>query len=94
MKRSRGTQSKRSRNTRSKGLVPITHYLIQFKAGEKARISVNPSVQKGRVSTLKYNNRVVEIIGKRGRAFEVRLRAGRKGKHKTFFVTNIHLKKI
>ncbi|MEM0475426.1 MAG: hypothetical protein QW343_01400 [Candidatus Norongarragalinales archaeon] len=93
MKKSKGGQVKRSRRLRSLGRLSAAARLRSFPVGARVRIRVNPSVQRGKPNTLRFNNRVGVVVGKRGSCFEVRVRdgGGKKGKEKTLFVSNAHL---
>jgi ribosomal protein L21E len=92
LKKSHGGQVKRSRNTRSAGRLSAAARLRSFPVGARVRIRVNPSAQRGKPNTLRFNNRVGVIAAKRGSCFEVRIRDG--GTHKTLFLSNAHLETI
>lgn len=91
MKRSHGGYSKRSRLLKAKR-VSVAALLKEFKPGDRARIEVNPCFSKGRPSTLRFNNRVVKVAGRQGRAYRVLVRDG--GKEKQLIVSSTHLTKI
>ncbi len=50
-------------------------YLQDFQPGEKVVIKLNPTVHKG-APHKRYHGKVGEILGKRGRAYLVRIRLG------------------
>jgi large subunit ribosomal protein L21e len=50
-------------------------YLQDFQPGEKVVIKLNPSVHKG-VPHRRYHGKIGEILGKRGRAYVVRVKLG------------------
>jgi len=87
MKRSKGIYSKHSRALMARGRVSAAKLLKTFAAGSKARIRVNPQFRGA--PPLRFNNRTVEVVGKRGGSFEVSVRDG--GKGKTFYIRNVHL---
>jgi len=90
VKRSHGGVSKRSRNLRV-SKQSVSKLLAEFKAGAAVRLCFNPAFLKGRPNSLRFNNRVGIIAGKRGKAFEVEFSDG--GKKKTLVVANVHLQK-
>ncbi|MCL7393628.1 MAG: 50S ribosomal protein L21e [Thaumarchaeota archaeon] len=50
-------------------------YLQDFQPGEKVIVKLNPSVHKG-APHRRYHGRIGEILGKRGRAYVVRVKIG------------------
>jgi len=54
-------------------------YLQDFQPGEKVAIKVNPSTHKG-APHRRYHGKIGEILGKRGRAYVVKVRLGEKFK--------------
>lgn len=92
MKRSKGAQSKRSRNLRSKGRVAITQFLQEFAEGDRVRIDVNTNVLRGRPTTLRFNRKTGVVLGKQGKAYRIRIQDG--GKHKDVLIVNAHLVKV
>ena len=87
MKRSKGTSSKHSRALFSKGRVTVAKLLKTFAPGARARISVNPCFRGA--PPLRFNNHMVEVVEKRGNAFEVKIKDG--GKEKRLYIKNVHL---
>lgn len=65
-------------------------YLQDFQPGEKVAIKLNPSMHKG-APHKRYHGKIGEIMGKRGRAYVVKVRLG--GKFKIFTVLPDHLVK-
>jgi large subunit ribosomal protein L21e len=63
--------------------------LRSFSVGARVRIRVNPSVQRGKPNTLRFNNRTGVVAAKRGSCFEVKIKDG--GKEKTLLLANAHL---
>ena len=83
MKASRGTRTKtRSllrKKPRARGLSPITKAMQVFEEGEKVKIIIDPSVHKG-MPFSRLHGLTGTVIGKRGAAFEVRVKDGNKDK--------------
>jgi len=52
-------------------------YLQEFQPGDRVAIKINPSVHEG-APHRRYHGRVGEILGRRGRAYLVRVRMGDK----------------
>ncbi len=69
----------------------ITKFLQEFKVNEKVVIDIEPSSQKG-MPALRFQGRVAEVVGKRGRAYVLKLKDG--GKEKTLIVRPEHLKRV
>ena len=92
MKKSHGGISKRSRNMRSQGRLSAAARLRSYAVGTHVRIHVNPSIHKGMPNTLRFNNRIGVIAGKRGSCFEVALKDV--GKPKMLIVGNAHLTSV
>jgi len=75
--RSRGILKK---SVRERGAIPRLSYLmIDYKEGDKAIIKINPSIHNG-MPHRRYHGKVGTIVGKRGRAYEVKVRLGNKEK--------------
>ncbi len=91
MKRSKGAQSKRSRNLRSKGRVAITQFLQSFDDGQRVRIHIDTNDVRGRPTTLRFNRKIGVVQGKQGKAYRVQIKDGKK--LKSIIVTNAHLVK-
>ena len=69
----------------------VNDHFKEFEEGEKAKISINPSVTEGRVH-VRYHGRTVEVTGERGDAYEVEFND--QGKDKTLYIKPIHLEKV
>jgi large subunit ribosomal protein L21e len=68
------------KSIREKGSIPRLSYLmIDYKEGDKVIIKINPSVHNG-MPHRRYQGKVGEVIGKRGRAYEVKVTLGNKEK--------------
>ena len=70
----------------------MSKHLSKFAVGDRLRLVLNPRFKKGRPNTLRFNNRFVEVIGLRGKSYEVRLKDG--NKPKLLLVSNVHLEKV
>jgi len=92
MKRSHGAYSKHSRNFVSKGRLAITRQLVRFEVGDKVRFDANPSAQKGKLNTLRFNKRLGMVAATQGKAYKVRFMDG--NKEKFLVVSNMHLVKV
>ena len=88
VKRSHGFYSGHARNLRSKGRVAITKLLREFPVGTKLRIDLDPRTPRAGIP-LSFNRRVVTVIAKRGRGYEVELVDGNKPKRMTLAVTHL-----
>ncbi|MCE4612992.1 MAG: 50S ribosomal protein L21e [Desulfurococcales archaeon] len=80
------------KNVREKGAVPKLSILLrEYNMGERVAIKIDPSFHKA-MPHRRYHGLTGEIIGKRGRAYIVRVMLGRK--EKTLFVTPEHLRPV
>ncbi|MCK4429270.1 MAG: hypothetical protein KAU95_02750, partial [Candidatus Aenigmarchaeota archaeon] len=80
----------RSKLKRTRGNEGITKYLKSFKEGEKAVIKIDSSSQN--YPHPRHQGAVGEIKGKRGRAYIVNIKSGKK--EKQIITTPEHLKKL
>ena len=85
----------RSRNLlkkspRERGAIPsLSSLMYDYKPGEKVIIKINSAIHNG-MPHRRFHGRVAEVIGKRGRAYELKLRVG--NKEKIIIVRPEHLK--
>ena len=91
MKRSHGSNSKHSRDFKSKGRLSITRQLVRFDVGDRVRFDANPASLKGRLNTLRFNRRVGVVMAMQGKAYKVRFND--QNKEKILVVSNMHLVK-
>ncbi|KAA0001219.1 MAG: 50S ribosomal protein L21e [Thermoplasmata archaeon] len=95
VKRSRGTRSKSRqilrKKVRGKNVNRITRALQEFKEGEKVSIVLDPSVQKG-MPHPRFHGKTGDIEGKKGDAYTVKIRDGKKIKH--IIARPEHLRKV
>ncbi len=83
MKATKGTRTKTRtllrKKPRARGLSPITKAMQVFNEGEKVNIVIDPSVHKG-MPFSRFHGLTGTVIGRRGTAFEVRVKDGNKDK--------------
>lgn len=95
MKRSKGTrQGTRKilrKNPSDRGLIPINKALQEFDEGEKVKINIEPSVQKGQPHR-RFHGRTGKVKGKQGSAFIVKVKDG--GKEKKVITRSEHLERL
>ncbi len=84
-----GTRKKLSRD--SDNTLTVNDYMKEFEEGEKVLISINPSVQKGRVHS-RFHGRTAKVTGFRGDAVEIEVIDGKKSKQ--LFLKPVHLEKV
>ncbi len=85
------TRRKLKKGIRERGLIPITRLLKKFEIGDKVIIKIEPSVHKG-MPHPRFHGRVGEIIGRRGRAYIVRIKDA--GREKLVISYPVHLQKL
>ncbi len=84
-------RSRRKLKKSVRGMPPVTAFLKEFNVGDKVAIVIEPSVHKG-MPFIRFHGRMGEVIGKRGRAYLVKIRDG--GKEKVIISHPVHLKKV
>ncbi|HUX98327.1 MAG TPA: 50S ribosomal protein L21e [Candidatus Deferrimicrobium sp.] len=83
VRKSHGFKSRHNRNIFRKNVrlkgnkVPLGRYLQPYEVGNKVDIILDPSVQKGQPH-FKYHGKTGTIIEKRGRAYIITLKVGKK----------------
>ncbi len=80
-----------SKTPRERGFPPVNRFLKEFEIGEKVVIDVEPSMREG-IPHRRYQGKVGVVVGRRGRAYLVDVRVGRR-KVKHLIVPPIHLKR-
>ncbi len=78
------------KHRREKGKMTLSKYLQSFKKGERVKLNLESSVQKGMYHPMFYG-KLGEIAAKKGKCYEVLITDG--GKQKTLIVHPVHLKK-
>ena len=80
------------KKVREKGSVPrLSVVLREYKVGEKVAIKIDPSFHYA-MPHRRFHGLTGTVVGRRGRAYIVKVRLGRK--EKTLFVTPEHLRPI
>ncbi len=84
------TRKMLKKHIRKKGAVPPLSLLMkEYKLGEKVHIVINPAIHKG-MPHRRYHGKTGEIVGKRGKAYVVKIFLG--NKEKTLFIRPEHLR--
>ena len=73
-------RKKHRKNVRARGLGSIEKYLIDYKINDKVDIITDPSQHKRGMPHRRYHGRTGEIIGIRGRCYEVEVKLGKSKK--------------
>jgi len=69
-----------TKSVRERGAIPpLSSLMYEYKEGDYVVIKINPSIHKG-MPHRRYHGRVGIIVGKRGRAYEVKVTLGNKEK--------------
>lgn len=83
MKASKGSRTKTrtllQKKPRQRGLSPITRAFQRFEEGDKVNIIIDPSVHRG-MPFSRFHGLTGVVIGQRGAAYEVNVKAGDKTK--------------
>ncbi|MCS7097279.1 MAG: 50S ribosomal protein L21e [Candidatus Methanomethylicia archaeon] len=67
------------KDVREKGIIPISRVIYPYKEGDKVAITINPSVHKG-MPHRRYHGKIGIIIGRRGKAYMIKVNLGDKEK--------------
>lgn len=86
-RRTRNVMQKRARD---RGLSPLTRAFQKFDVGEKASVSLDPSIHKGQPH-VRFHGRTGVVVGSQGNAYMLEVRDG--GKTKRIIVRPEHLRK-
>lgn len=87
----RKTRHKLRKKPRDRGKISASRLFQEFKVGERVRISHEPAIHKG-MPHPRYKNVVGTIVEKRGNAFVVDIKDGKKTKQ---LISNpVHLVKL
>ncbi|MFC5365714.1 50S ribosomal protein L21e [Salinirubrum litoreum] len=84
-----GTREKLSNKPRERGTSPPQRAIQEYDEGQKVHLKIDPSVPEGRFHA-RFNGHTGEVVGKQGRAFQVKIVDG--GKEKTLVVRPAHLR--
>ncbi|RLG81056.1 MAG: 50S ribosomal protein L21e [Thermoprotei archaeon] len=86
----RHTRKVLRKHVREKGAIPpLSLLMTEYKLGDKVHIVINPSIHKG-MPHRRYHGKTGEIIGKRGKAYIVKVRIN--DKEKELFIRPEHLR--
>lgn len=86
----RRTRYVMQKRARERGLSPITRVFQEFEVGDKASVSLDPSMHKG-MPHVRFHGKTGTVTGKRGDAYLLDIRDG--GKMKKIIVRPEHLRK-
>ena len=70
------SRQRHRKNVRDRGLGSIEKYLIDFNVKDKVDIITDPSQHKRGMPHRRYHGRTGEVIGLRGRCYEVEVKLG------------------
>lgn len=87
----RKTRHKLKKSIRQKGKISLSKYFQVFELGDKVLLKAEPAVQKGMFHP-RFYGRSGEIIKKKGRCYEIKIKDG--GKAKIIISHPIHLRKL
>ena len=73
------TRDKLSKTVRTRGVSPVVRAIQDFKEGDKVHVLIDPSKHKG-MPHPKFHGRRGEVVGKRGRAFVLKVTDGNASK--------------
>ncbi len=79
------------KSPRERGMIPLSRILREYKEGERVAIKIDPSVHKGQPHR-RFHGRTGIIVGKRGRAYIVKVLMG--GYEKTIIARPEHLRPL
>ena len=86
----RRTRNVMQKRARERGLSTITRAFQKFDVGEKASVSLDPSIHKGQPH-VRFHGRTGVVVGTQGEAYMLEVRDGGKMKH--IIVRPEHLRK-
>jgi large subunit ribosomal protein L21e len=69
------TRDKLSKSVRARGISPVVRAIQEFEPGSKVHVIIDPSRHKG-MPHPRFHGKTGEVIGKRGRAFVLRITDG------------------
>ena len=83
------SRDKLSKTVRSSGISPVVRAIQEFDKGSKVHVLIDPSIHKG-MPHPRFHGKTAEVIGKRGRAFVLKVTGG--NTTKTLITLPEHLK--
>jgi large subunit ribosomal protein L21e len=69
------SRDKLSKTVRSKGISPVVRAIQEFETGSRVHVLIDPSIHKG-MPHPRFHGKTAEVIGKRGRAFVLKVTDG------------------
>ena len=73
------TRDKLSKTVRDRGISPVVRAIQDFKEGDKVHVLIDPSKHKG-MPHPRFHGKTGEVVGKRGRAFILKVADGNASK--------------
>lgn len=70
------TRDKLSKTARDRGISPVVRAIQEFEEGDRVHVLIDPSKHKG-MPHPRFHGRTGEVVGKRGRAFMVKVADGK-----------------
>ena len=83
------SRDKLSKTIRSSGISPVVRAIQEFDTGSKVHVLIDPSIHKG-MPHPRFHGKTAEVVGKRGRAFVLKVTDG--DATKTLITLPEHLK--
>jgi large subunit ribosomal protein L21e len=69
------TRHRLSKTVRARGISPVVRAIQEFQAGDRVHVIIDPSKHKG-MPHPRFHGKTGEVMGKRGRAFVLKVRDG------------------
>jgi large subunit ribosomal protein L21e len=69
------TRDKLSKTVRARGISPVVRAIQEFEPGSKVHVLIDPSIHKG-MPHPRFQGKTGEVVGKRGRAFVLKVTDG------------------
>ena len=88
----RKTRQKLSKPRTLKGKISLTNYFAEYKPGQRVAFVFEPAIHAGLGYARRFTGHSGTIIEKKGSCYAVAV--DDKGKHKTFFIHPVHLKRL
>ena len=69
------SRDKMSKTVRARGISPVVRAIQEFEKGTKVNVLIDPSIHKG-MPHPRFHGKTGEVVGKRGRAFVLKITDG------------------
>ena len=69
------SRDKLSKTVRARGISPVVRAIQEFETGAKVHVLIDPSIHKG-MPHPRFHGKTAEVVGKRGRAFVLKVTDG------------------